>query len=100
VPVVYFQFDQEEYIQHHTERPGYFEYPRDGFGPVTDTVEDTVAAITGGLAGPNAEYIARMERAFPLRDGRNRERVFGAMQEAARKRPLAERLTRAAVDRW
>ena len=101
VPVVYFQFDQEEYQQLHTERPGYFEYERDGFGPVAVTVGDAVSEITGILDGGAAdEYRERVAQAFPVRDGRNRERVYEAMREAATRRPYSERRTRAALDSW
>ncbi|SJN45576.1 glycosyltransferase [Microbacterium esteraromaticum] len=101
LPVVYFQFDQEEYQVHHTERPGYFDYERDGFGPVTTTVSDTVGTISNILRGhPRQQYLRRMEATFPVRDGRNRERVFEAMREAATQRPLSERIKPAARDRW
>lgn len=101
VPVVYFQFDKEEYLQHHTERPAYFDYARDGFGPVTETVDSTVKGISDSFSPRlGREYLMRMETTFPVRDGRNRERVFLAMLEAARKRPIDERVRRAAKDHW
>jgi CDP-glycerol glycerophosphotransferase (TagB/SpsB family) len=101
VPVVYFQFDQEEYQQSHTERPGYFRYERDGFGPVSRTAEAAImelAKITAGDFAPH--FRERMDRAFPVRDGRNRERVFEAMKEATRARPMSELVTRAEADAW
>ncbi|MBN8425011.1 CDP-glycerol glycerophosphotransferase family protein [Microbacterium esteraromaticum] len=100
-PVVYFQFDQDEYQANHTERPAYFSYERDGFGPVAQSVADTVKSVSSALIGGIEEtYLDRMELAFPVRDGRNRERVFRAMQEAATRRPLDERSTPARADHW
>lgn len=101
VPVVYFQFDQEEYQQYHTERPGYFHYERDGFGPVVQTTESAITELKKITAGGfDPLYYERMDRAFPVRDGRNRERVFEAMREAKRSRPAAELIRRAETDTW
>jgi len=100
-PVVYFQFDRDEYFQNHTERPGYFEYERDGFGPVLTSAEDAAAAVHDALTGQvDPEFAARMERTFPVRDGENCRRVFEAMVEARTKRPRHERLVAAEPDRW
>ena len=44
-PVLYAQFDRDTFYHGHTYTPGYFDYERDGFGPVTATLEDTVSAI-------------------------------------------------------
>ncbi|MGW8482808.1 bifunctional glycosyltransferase/CDP-glycerol:glycerophosphate glycerophosphotransferase [Microbacterium sp. NPDC055903] len=88
-PVLYFQFDAEEYFTGHTERPGYFDYERDGFGPVTATAEDAAKAAERILTeGIDPEHVQRMRRAFPTRDGRNRQRVHEAML-GARTRPSA-----------
>ncbi|HKT56990.1 MAG TPA: CDP-glycerol glycerophosphotransferase family protein [Microbacterium sp.] len=100
-PVVYYQFDQEEYAAGHTERTAYFAYPTHGFGPVAETADEAADAIAdawqNGVAG---EYRERMERTFPVRDGRNRERVHRAMLEARTRRDLDERCRGAAPDRW
>jgi glycosyltransferase involved in cell wall biosynthesis len=83
-PVVYFQFDAERLAAGgHVGKPGYFRYERDGFGPVTTTVEQTVAAMcaivgAGCVAGP--EYQARIDAAFPERDGRCCERTTAAIE--------------------
>ena len=83
-PVVYFQFDAERVLSGgHLGRAGGYDYERDGFGPVTRTVEDAVAATVevvgrGGILAP--EYARRVERAFPDRDGRCCERVVAAVE--------------------
>ena len=89
-PVVYFQFDGKQVLQGaHTGRPGYFEYDRDGFGPVTSTVLDTVAAIdkivTEDKCVPNAEYQRRINEAFPERDGLCCERTTAAIEDLSPK---------------
>lgn len=100
-PIVYFQFDREEYFTNHTERPAYFDYERDGFGPVTTQADAAVTAVADALAGSvDAVYAERMRQTFPVRDGQNCRRVFEAMLEARRVRPFEERLTRAETDTW
>lgn len=84
-PVVYFQFDQARMFGGgHVGRGGYFDYERDGFGPVATTVDAAVEAIVAGLADgrrdPHAEYLARIGAAFPSRDGRCCERVTAAIE--------------------
>lgn len=84
-PVVYFQFDQREMLEGgHVGRAGYFNYERDGFGPVATTVESAVDAVMGCLAGgrrgPSPEYQRRIDDTFPLRDGRCCERVTSAIE--------------------
>jgi hypothetical protein len=79
-PVVYFQFDLESLNSgDHFGRAGYFDYERDGFGPVTYTVTQVVAAIDRTISDgrtPAPMFRARMEAAFPLRDGKCCERAM------------------------
>ncbi|KAA1418074.1 glycosyltransferase [Mumia zhuanghuii] len=88
-PVVYFQFDRERMTQGgHVGRAGYFEYDRDGFGPVTETADAAVAAavdIVDRGHAPDQLYLDRVAATFPQRDGRCRERVVAAIEGSARK---------------
>ncbi len=72
-PVVYFQFDAEQVLGGgHTGRYGYYDYERDGFGPVARTAGDAVAEIEAIVAGgrvPAPEYLDRIRATFPERDG-------------------------------
>jgi CDP-glycerol glycerophosphotransferase (TagB/SpsB family) len=84
-PVVYFQFDVDEFLGGaHVARDGYFEHELHGFGPVTRSVDEAVAAVEQALAAPtgqpDARYLARMQAAFPHRDGRCCERVVAAIE--------------------
>ncbi|MFN0283774.1 MAG: CDP-glycerol glycerophosphotransferase family protein [Kineosporiaceae bacterium] len=89
-PVVYFQFDLERVrAGGHLGRAGYFEYPRDGFGPVATTVEGAVGEITDVVARgctPAPEYARRIEETFVDRDGRCCERVVAEIQALTRRR--------------
>jgi glycosyltransferase involved in cell wall biosynthesis len=99
-PVVYFQFDAERVAAGgHVGRAGYFEYARDGFGPVVDRVEDAVAAVEqvaadGYVASP--VYQARIDATFPQRDGQCCARVTAAIE--ALDRPPARPQADAAED--
>jgi CDP-glycerol glycerophosphotransferase (TagB/SpsB family) len=81
-PLLYYQFDDERFFGGgHISRPGYFDYERDGFGPVCRDEDALVAAIESHLEGvpPNPIYRSRAEKAFPFRDGKCCERVFEAI---------------------
>lgn len=92
--LVYFQFDHERVGSgEHLGRRGYFDYERDGFGPVTYTVSEALSAIGGVLEGgrsPSPTYQARIDAAFPLRDGRCCERVIGEIEALSRRMSPAE----------
>lgn len=82
--VLYYQFDPEDFFSKHWKK-GYFDYTRDGFGPVCDNPENLLHNLDVLLqrgAVPESVYQKRMEEAFPFRDGRNCERVCRAVVEA------------------
>ena len=79
-PVLYFQFDDDEVHSgsYHIGRRGYFNYERDGFGPVTKTLPDAertlVDLIDYGMSATEP-YVTRIRETFTLRDGKACERV-------------------------
>jgi hypothetical protein len=87
-PVVYYQFDREDFDSglHHGRR-GYFEFERDGFGPVAldhaALVREVGAAIARG-PDPAPKYQQRIDRTFPIRDGEACARVVAAVEEVSR----------------
>ncbi len=96
-PVVYHQFDADRMFGgDHIGSAGYFEYRRDGFGPVTSSPDEAVAAIAAILdagATPPPEYAARIAATFPQRDGQCRRRVYDAIVASTQAAPAAEPLT-------
>ncbi len=82
-PVVYFQFDAAQVLAGaHVGQRGYFEYERDGFGPVVHERGPAVGAITEALeagGAPLPTYAERIEATFPQRDGGCSERVVQAV---------------------
>ncbi|MCL2316111.1 MAG: CDP-glycerol glycerophosphotransferase family protein [Actinomycetia bacterium] len=84
-PVVYYQFDRDDYFRGgNVSRPGYFDFARDGFGPVVTSAEIAVDAILGLLAETPQVYAERMDRAFAWRDGHNCERALAAIERGTR----------------
>lgn len=84
IPIVYLHFDIDRFFGgSHIGRRGYFDYERDGFGPVagsaSEAVSELVALAERGF-GQTDVYAERTRTAFPFRDGRSSERVFEAMR--------------------
>lgn len=78
--ILYYQFDEDEVFGggHITEK-GYFDYRRDGFGPVATQKEELLQNLRKLLendAKPDPIHLERMTETFPFRDGKCCERVF------------------------
>lgn len=75
-PVLYYHFDYEEYRKKQY-RNGYFDYKRDGFGPVckdkNELIEETINVYEKGL---DKKYYNRMDDFFELKDQNNCERIY------------------------
>jgi glycosyltransferase involved in cell wall biosynthesis len=75
-PVVYYQFDRETFFDRHTFQPGYFDYDRDGFGPLCSTEEQALDSIERAVSGAEPPvYSKRRIDAFKYRDGLNSKRI-------------------------
>ncbi|KAF2419962.1 CDP-glycerol glycerophosphotransferase family protein [Microbacterium sp. B35-30] len=100
-PVVYYQFDANEYYRNHTERPGYFDYATHGFGPVTETADEAAAAVGAALEGDlDSKYAARAAATFPVRDGQNSRRVYEAMLASRQPFAIGKATKAAAHETW
>ena len=86
--IVYFQFDRDDVLGGaHLGRTGYFDYERDGLGPVAADLAEVERAIVESIAGgPQAspEYQARIDRMFLDRDGKACARVVAAVEDLGR----------------
>lgn len=77
-PVFYYQFDELDYFKGHYIK-GYFDYRRDGFGPVCNTLSELINEIACLLNKNNFEenkYKYNQARFFPLYDNKNSERIY------------------------
>ncbi|WP_086235598.1 CDP-glycerol glycerophosphotransferase family protein [Campylobacter devanensis] len=82
-PVIYYQFDKEEFFKNQWMK-GYFDYKRDGFGPVVTTQEELLIELEN-LVKNNCQvgkpYKSNMENTFAFRDGKCCERIYQAILE-------------------
>lgn len=89
-PVVYAQFDRETVFHDgHIYQEGYFDYRRDGLGPVTETVEETAGEIIRYMKSGckmEKQYRDRADRFFAFSDRDNSQRVYEKIQEMLRER--------------
>jgi len=85
-PVLYYRCDQEHYSdgKDSTSRPGYFDYPWNGFGPIAATEEalftEFEKLLKRGIR-PEPSFLECIEAAFPFRDGHCCERIYAAICE-------------------
>lgn len=78
-PIVYVQFDREAFFEGQVYDPGYYDYDRDGFGPVCYDYESTVERLINAIENDcvlTAEYRERIDRFFYKTDTKNCERVY------------------------
>lgn len=78
-PVIYTQFDRDVFTTGHSYVPGYYDYERDGFGPVCYDYETSLEAIIKALSTECNEddmYLERVNRFFAFRDRNNCRRIF------------------------
>lgn len=78
-PVIYTQFDKEEFFRSHLYQEGYFSYDKDGFGPVCYNYEDTVNEIIKSIENDckmEEKYLQRVENFYQYHDRNNCQRVY------------------------
>lgn len=81
-PVIYARFDREDYESRHAA-PSWFDFERDGYGPVTQTLDETLdelerVLVAGGLQ--QQVYRERIERLFTHHDQHNAQRLRAAIE--------------------
>jgi CDP-glycerol glycerophosphotransferase (TagB/SpsB family) len=77
-PTAYYQFDQETFFSKHYQK-GYFDYEKNGFGPVAKDMSTLIEIIMEqgkDLSKIKDVYYERCKEFFPLRDANNCERIF------------------------
>ncbi len=82
-PMIYYQFDMEKFRKGQYQE-GYFEYSRDGFGPVCTKlcqVEENLLKYAMNDLKIEEEYRKREEEFFPLWDTDNCKRNYEAIKE-------------------
>lgn len=82
--ICYYQFDRDEFFAgKHTIQLGYFDYFKDGLGPVSINEEEllnNLEDILNNNGKPSKKYISRINSTFKFYDGKNCERVLEAIR--------------------
>lgn len=85
-PIVYTQFDKEEFYKTQTYDKGFFEYERDGFGPVCYDLDSAVDALVKIIDKDcENDYIDRVTNFFVNIDKNNSKRVIDAVLADSKK---------------
>lgn len=77
--VIYYQFDKEEFFSSHTLQKGYFDYEKDGFGPVAENEENLLKQLENFLRNdckPFGVYKDNIDSTFAFKDGKCCERNY------------------------
>lgn len=80
-PVIYAQFDREEFESRHAA-PSWFDFERDGFGPVATTVAGTLDELEALLARgctQDPRFVGRATEVFAHHDQENSRRVVATI---------------------
>ncbi|MCE7149101.1 bifunctional glycosyltransferase family 2 protein/CDP-glycerol:glycerophosphate glycerophosphotransferase [Campylobacter coli] len=78
-PVIYYQFDKEDFFNSHTLQKGYFDYTKDGFGPVVEDEESLLKELENLLqndCNPFGIYKDNIDSTFAFKDGKCCERIY------------------------
>lgn len=81
-PIVYYQFDRDEFYATQGYTPSFWSWEDDGFGPVTATLDETVDAIVSAIQAGfvrKPEYERRAKEFFIPRDKENGARACRAI---------------------
>ena len=77
-PVIYSQFDKDTFFERHGCNSGYFDYERDGFGPVCTTIQevtDNILSLIRSGHKMDDKYVERTDSFFKYRDKNNCRRI-------------------------
>ena len=82
-PVIYYQFDAAQfYGGGHLGFTGYFDFARDGFGPICEAEVDLLRCVSASLSGNEPPQFAERRRTtFPYRDGQCCQRTYESILE-------------------
>lgn len=82
-PIIYTQFDVNEFFNGHSYDKGYFDYERDGFGYVCYDYETSIQKIIEAIKNEckiDDKYLDRINKFYCYNDKNNCERVYKAIK--------------------
>lgn len=96
-PIVYSHFDSDNMSSLHFYEPGYFDYEKDGFGPICHSAESTVDAIISVMNNQSRVsdyYLNRIESFYLFFDTNNSKRVYDAITGLPSHHPLSKQVNK------
>ncbi|EDO6879436.1 capsular biosynthesis protein, partial [Campylobacter coli] len=81
--VIYYQFDHEEFFTSHTLQKGYFDYKKDGFGPVVENEENLLKELEILLQNNCKSfgiYKDNIDSTFVFKDSKCCERIYKILE--------------------
>lgn len=81
-PILYYQFDKEDFFKEHTYQAGYFDYEKNGFGPIVYTEKAFFIELEKILQRDcklQSPYMERINSTFNFQDNNNCKRVYNAI---------------------
>lgn len=78
-PVIYTQFDEDEFYNGQIYDKGYFDYRKNGFGPICKDIASTVKQIKEVINNDckmDKEYLNRVKNFYYKTDNKNCERIY------------------------
>ena len=82
-PIIYYQYDKNDFIIHEGNSNTYFSYEHNGFGPVVSNVDDLILHLKKYVDNDfkiENIYIDRIHNFFKLHDKNNCERIFNEIE--------------------
>ncbi len=83
-PVIYYQFDKKQFFKNHTYKKGYFDYRKDGFGPVCRTGFSLflmLLSMAYDIKYVSKKYKKRTESFLQYKDNNNCKRICDKLME-------------------
>lgn len=87
-PVIYTQFDEDEFFKQQLYDKGYYDYKKDGFGPVANNYEKTKEYIIDMIKNDcklDKKYENRINEFFKFTDKQNCKRVYDEIKNRSGK---------------
>lgn len=80
---LYYQFDRDDFFEKHAGK-SYYSYENDGFGPVTDNLDELIDYIQGFIENNcsiDNIYKQRVESFFAFKDYKNSQRIYESIKD-------------------
>ena len=83
-PIIYTQFDSENFYDGQLYNKGYFDFEKNGYGEITKNVEETVELIIKYISNDckiSKKYLERINNFFVYNDTNNCERIYNELKK-------------------